>query len=353
MNNVLHFLLLFCLQRFNGERSLSAVFHLLSGKKSAQTLQDSKWFRLERVFGICKDVSMYEIEQAARELLKQRWIAPHGERSYILTDAGRRELEQQLPSAHFLQHMNGFLYHSTETLFWYRLSLVVQTISNLVHQRSFEPIHRHEATFIWVKRYLLSQKRPIAELAKALYEELYALCSSLSEEKATIVTLRLTSFERIGWTNEQLAVFFQTDPLYVQFMFHDALHYIMERAEREATSFPILHELVKDLVSPLSLTKSAHKTYEWLRKGKTIEEVARIRGLKRSTIEDHVVEIAANVPEFSIEPLIDAETIEKVVAATKRLGTKQLKKIREAVGEHVSYFEIRLVLAKEGENSAS
>lgn len=353
MNYVLPFLLLYCLHRFNGERSLSAVYHLLSGKKSAQTLQDSKWFQLEHLFGVGKDISMHELEQTVHELVAKEWLIPVAERSYTLTKRGIEQLEQWLPSVRFFNHLNGFLYHSVDTLFWYRLSLAVQTISNLVHQRAFEPIHRHEATLAWVKRYLLSQKRPASELAKAFYQELYALFSSISEEEATIATLRLTSFERIGWTNEQLSLFLQKDPLYIQLMFQHLLHYMMKKAERDPISFPILHDFVKDLVSPVSLTLSAQKTYEWLCKGKTIEEIARIRGLKRSTIEDHVVEIAANVREFSIEPFVAQETMRAIMKEVERLETRQLKKIRDAVGHHVSYFEIRLVLAKAGEIGAS
>jgi len=348
---MLSYLLLYCLHRFNGERSLAAVYHLLTGKKSAQTLQDSKWFQLERVFGIYKRLSLVELEQAAMQLLQNQWIVSSDERSYVLTEAGKEALREWLLSARFFTHLNGLLYDTVDRLFWYRLSLTVQTLSNLVHRRQFIPIHRHETTFTWVKTYLVG-KNPHA-LAQALHNELHAICSSLSEEEATIFTLRLTSFERIGWTNEQIAACLQTDPLHVQLTFQHVLHYMMKRAEREPKQFPILHNAIKDLVKPVSLTLSAQKTYEWLIKGKTIAEIARIRHLKPNTIEDHVVEIAANVRGFSIAPFVAEEARRKIMEAATRLKTRQLKKIRDAVGEEISYFEIRLVLAKAGESSAS
>ncbi|ANB61070.1 YpbB family protein [Anoxybacteroides amylolyticum] len=348
---MISYLLLYCLRHFNGERSLAAVYHLLTGKKSAQTLQDSKWFQLERVFGIYKTLSLVEIEQAAMQLLRKQWIVSVDERSYVLTEAGKEALHEWLLSVTFFTHLNGLLYDTVDRLFWYRLSLTVQTLSNLVHRRKFIPIHRHEATFAWVKTYLMA-KNPHA-LAQALHQELHTICSSLSEEEATIFTLRLTSFERIGWTNEQIAAFLQKDPLYVQLTFQHLLHYMMKRAEREPKQFPILHDVIKDLVKPVSLTLSAQKTYEWLIKGKTIGEIARIRNLKPNTIEDHVVEIAANVRDFPITPFVAEETRRKIIEAATRLKTRQLKKLRDAVGEEISYFEIRLVLAKVGENSVS
>ncbi|WP_199425940.1 YpbB family protein [Thermaerobacillus caldiproteolyticus] len=343
------FLLLFCLQRLNGERSLSALYHLFSGKKSSQTLQDSKWFRLERFFGVWKELELHEIEAVVRKFVEKQWVVPTAERSYLLTRNGKDQLEQWLQQSFFPIHLNGWKYHSSEMLFWYRLSLLVQTLSNVIHRRTFEPIHRHEETFVWIKRYLFAQKRSTRELAGSLYEDIRTLLASISEEEATVFTLRLTSFERIGWTNEQLAVFLKKDPIYIRFMFQHVLHYIMEKVETDKLSFPTLYELLCDISPSIPLTLSAQKTYEWLRKGKTIDEIARLRRLKRSTIEDHIVEIAANIDEFSIEPFVNQKRASQIMEAVQRLQTRKLRQIREAVGENIHYFEIRLVLAKIGD----
>jgi uncharacterized protein YpbB len=341
------FLILFCLHHFNGERSLSAIYHLFSGKKSSQTLQDSKWFQLEQFFGVWKEVTLNDVESIAQQLLENGLISPVNERSYILTEAGKKQLDEQLHQIFFPVHLNGWRYHATEKTFWYRLSLLVQTLSNVLHRTRFEPIHRHEETLMWVKRYLLSQRRTVRELAQTLYEEIYDILSSVSEEEATVFTLRLTSFERIGWTNEQIASYLQKDPVYVQFQFQNVLHYMMATAESKRPS--VLYELMHDLSLPIPLTFSTQKTYEWLLRGKSIEEIAKLRRLKRSTIEDHVVEIAANIPHFSIKPFINEKRAAKIMETVRKLRTRKLKTIRDAIDDDVSYFEIRLVLAKEGE----
>jgi uncharacterized protein YpbB len=343
------FLLLFCLDRFNGERSLAAVYHLFSGKKSAQTLQDSKWFQLEPFFGVWKDITFSEIEAAAQSLLENGLMVPAQPRAYILTEKGKIWLDEQLQRTFFPTHLNGWRYHDLEKWFWYRLSLLVQTLSNLLHHTRFEPIHRHEKTLMWVKRYLLSQRRTVRTLAESLYRELYRLLDDVSEEEATVFTLRLTSFARIGWTNEQIASYLQKDRVYVQFQFQNVLHYMMATAEANRPS--ILYELMDGLSLPVPLTLSAQKTYEWLLRGKSLGEIARLRRLKRSTIEDHVVEIAANIPQFSIAPFVHEKKAAKIAETARKLRTRKLKLIRDAIGGDVSYFEIRLVLAKEGEMS--
>ncbi|AGT32565.1 Rrf2 family transcriptional regulator [Geobacillus genomosp. 3] len=334
-------LLAHCLRRFDGERTLAAVYHLFSGKKSAQTLQDSRWFRLEPFFGTWKNVTMAELETAVRELTERRLAAPGGNRTYRLTEAGKQWLdgrEMSLP-----RHLNGWRYHDIDRLFWQRLSLVGQTLSNLVYGRRFTPICRDERTLEWVKQYLLANGSR-QTLTASFYEELIRLLEAVSEEEATVFTLRLTSAARIGWTAEQIAAYLQTDALYVQFQFRNVLHYMM--TEAEAGRAPLMAELMAGL-APVQLTQSARKTYEWLQKGKTVEEIAKFRRLKRSTVEDHIVEIAANVPGFSIAPFVADGKAVSIQAAARALGTRKLKDIREALGGAASYFEIRLVLAKE------
>ena len=75
-----------------------------------------------------------------------------------------------------------------------------------------------------------------------------------------------------------------------------------------------------------------------------------IRRLKKSTIEDHLVELALHNKEFSIDPYISIEKQQQIQKAVKKLNSKQLKHIYHEV-KNADYFEIRLVLAKYGDES--
>jgi uncharacterized protein YpbB len=75
--------------------------------------------------------------------------------------------------------------------------------------------------------------------------------------------------------------------------------------------------------------------------------------LKVATIEDHFVEIALREKEFSIEMFMEKEKMEKVTKVIEALQTRKLRVLKQAVGEEISYFEVRLVLARmEGINEA-
>ena len=93
------------------------------------------------------------------------------------------------------------------------------------------------------------------------------------------------------------------------------------------------------------------KTYNFWRQGRSLEEIATIRNLKVATIEDHFVEIALREKDFSIEMFMEKEKIDKVIKVIEALQTRKLRVLKQAVGEDISYFEVRLVLARmEGVN---
>lgn len=73
--------------------------------------------------------------------------------------------------------------------------------------------------------------------------------------------------------------------------------------------------------------------------------------MKVATIEDHFVEIALREKDFSIEMFMEKEKIDKVIKVIEALQTRKLRVLKQAIGEDISYFEVRLVLARmEGVN---
>ncbi|WP_054637391.1 helix-turn-helix domain-containing protein [Thalassobacillus sp. C254] len=79
---------------------------------------------------------------------------------------------------------------------------------------------------------------------------------------------------------------------------------------------------------------------------KSKEEISVIRGLRPSTIEDHIVEISSYDPSFLIDTYVSEQLQKQIVQASLRRQTKKLKIIKEEVGAGVTYFQIRLALAQ-------
>ena len=66
-----------------------------------------------------------------------------------------------------------------------------------------------------------------------------------------------------------------------------------------------------------------------LNKGLTVENIAHIRNLKRSTIEDHLVEITFNDKQFDIAPFVPSEMQKMILNIAKQTDSKQLRQIKQ------------------------
>lgn len=192
----------------------------------------------------------------------------------------------------------------------------------------------------------MSQKQTRQELAAELFKELRTCLKDCTERDASLFVLQLTGYERVGFTKNQLAYQYELDEHYVHIQLLGVIHHIIEKVSQNNESFHVLSSFLHDLYLELPLTSSTLKTYSWLQKGKALEEIAYIRRLKESTIEDHIAELALFVPSFSIDAYVSPKQQEEIISAFESLRTNKLKAIKEEVKDDVTYFQIRLVLAK-------
>ena len=88
------------------------------------------------------------------------------------------------------------------------------------------------------------------------------------------------------------------------------------------------------------------ETLRMLEEGRTLEEIAQIRGRRLETVMDMVARLVegGNV-EFN-PAWISEEKRASIEAAAARLGSGRMRPIKEAGGPEVTYGEIRLVLAR-------
>ena len=89
----------------------------------------------------------------------------------------------------------------------------------------------------------------------------------------------------------------------------------------------------------------AQETLQLLREGRTLEEIAQIRGRKLSTLVETVAKLVeAGETGFRGEWL-PGERYAQIAAALGKAEGGRLKPVKEALPEEVSYGEIRLVIA--------
>lgn len=347
-------LILTCIDKLNGERTVYGVYHLLNGKKSSQTIGDANLFNLTSLFGILKplDRELFDKEiKLLHQLSLIEEIKTPKNNKFIVTDTGYSLLNSNHKKKPIPKHLNGWNYNDQSLVLWRRLSLLTQVLSNLINgNKQYTPIQQDEAVFEWVKEFLMKNGHNRYVLAECLYKEVLLSLEKVTELEATIFVMRLTSSTRIGNTIEQISSLLNEDETWCQLLFLHTLHTIVKQLEINGEQFPILVSMTQtNHDNNVLFTASTNTTYQMLMQGKTIDEIALVRNLKRNTIEDHVVEVTHQKPDFSIDPFVPSEHQQMIVSAFKMLKTKQLRPIKAKLSDDISYFEIRLVLARHGD----
>ncbi|WP_299088282.1 helix-turn-helix domain-containing protein [uncultured Metabacillus sp.] len=345
-----HLVLLYCIKQFNGERSLSAIYHLLNGKKSSQTIQDGKLFNLSHMFSLFPRLSRQYLNEACEELLQEDLLELLPNQHYFVTDKGKFMLNERLAKRPLPAKLNGWEYGDLGRIFWRRLSLLVQVLSNFVYERKqYLPLTKNQEDLLWVKSFLNQIPISKSDLAEELYKEIKDFLLLQTTNRAAIFTQRLTSSQTIGLTFEQIARKHNEDPTFVYLLFWDVIHSMVDFQKTEKQD-SIFYAIIKDKRQNNSLTSSSAKTRAYLLQGITLQDIAAIRKLKISTIEDHIVEITLHDQSFIPSAFLSTEDFEEISEAIKSLHTHQLKKIKEYLNHKYSYFQIRLAFAINGRN---
>jgi uncharacterized protein YpbB len=341
---------LHCLAKINGERTIYSVYHLLKGKRSSQTIQDAHLYSLTSLFYSFPLIDRNRFEEMAAELAGKRLIYMNEAEKYMLTQEGKHCLSSFFENKPFPSSLNGWLYGSTVEVFWKRLSLLIQVLSHFIRgEQRYYPVQRDSNIQSWIKSYLNTPPVPIGQLSNNLYSELIVIGNQVHfPDDASILVCRFTGGEQVGLTRVQAAETFNLDEDEYWYRFINVLTYVVEEVKSRELEFPVLYSIMSDLIPEISLTQSSEETYKLLQRGFTIKRIAQFRKLKESTIEDHVVEIALNDNSYSIEPFISQDNIEQVLQKAREVKKRKLKPIKDALPQ-LSYFQIRLTLAKHGD----
>lgn len=332
-------ILLIVISQMNGQRTLNAGLHLLRGKKSGQTLTDVEYFNVKPFFGILPKLEEAAYTTAADELLQSGLIAQE-EKFIKLTKEGKRRVNA-LPEFHF----NGWDYRGREMIFFARISLLVQTLSYVRYgEKSFTPIQRDREIQLFIKQLLVQQPITDPAFSKQIGDELKSalLKSGMNDVQKYIFACRLSGRTESAKTWDQLAVEIEGTEYDLRLLFIEALHRLLPILE-DSDAFPFLNKLTYDIKVNSYLTDSALHTKRLFDKGLTMENIAVIRKLKMSTIEDHIIEMAMNDVRFPVSRFVSEEKIREVVSKSEEMGTKRLKLLKNEF-EALSYFELRLIL---------
>lgn len=336
-------ILLKILASFQNERTISAAYHLLKGKRSGQTIQDVGLFKLYPFFGLLPKLSRQKFDEQIDLLFVKNTIVIEENGYYKMTEKGIELAEEPLELT-----LDSWHYRGNEHVFFSRLSLVVQSLSfQASGVRAFIPIERNETIQQWVRQFLVKNRyheQPLQQqLSNEITESLQQL--AIDEKIKDLLIYRLSGYEQPGFTWQQLAFGYHLQEMDVQLLYIVGLQQWLNDIYRANETYPILQQLAQGILVEVMLTDSANETAKLYKNGYSIEQISQMRRLKTSTIEDHLVELAMNDTSFSIETFISKEDQQQIRTTVEDYQTKKLRTLRELL-PHLDYFQLRLTLAK-------
>ena len=339
-------LILYLITALKGQRTVYSPLHILNGKKSSQPIQDARLFQISNFFGVLPKLNRESWDRKITELTKKGYIREIGVNAYLCTEQGGHALSVWEKTYPPLTNLNGRLYQDEARSFWLRLQLLVQTSSCLLNRNhSFIPVSRNTEEQQIIKQLLKRNQLSSMELAKLLYKELEEILNNVGEKRADLIVLSFSGHQHAGLTIEQAARKLDIDAFYARFLFWDTVHYMLKACKE--SSYLLLKQLVPLGNSVESaLTASTAITLNMLQAGLSKEAVAAARNLKTNTIEDHIVEIASAVSDFPIKTYVSEQEQDQIKRAISSNETKQLRTIKMGLPPEVTYFQIRLVMAK-------
>lgn len=336
-------ILLTVLATFHNERTISAAYHLLRGKRSGQTIQDVGIFKIHAYFGVLPKLSRKKFDAEIDLLVSKNYIERTENGYYRLLEAGFEQANEGVPIA-----FDGWHYRGNEHNYFARLSLIVQSLSHqLSGIKAFIPIEKNDSVQRWVREFLVGNHYNKGILQQQLLEQMTESlqAAALTDVQRECLIYRLSGYQMAGLTWQQLAFRKHMSEFDMQLYYISALHQWLNELYLNGAHYPLLAQLIQQIRVEVPLTDSAAQTARLYKEGHSIEAISQIRRLKTSTIEDHLVEIAMNDRYFALEEFVTQSERVQVFDAIDAYDTRKLKVLRELL-PHLSYFQLRLVLAR-------
>lgn len=97
-----------------------------------------------------------------------------------------------------------------------------------------------------------------------------------------------------------------------------------------------------------STAPSHLESYHLFQEGKSIQEIASLRGLSSISVENHLIKCAQEQLDIKWEDIFSAEEYNLVLETATQSDFEKLKPLKEALPDHFSYFMIKAIMVKAG-----
>ena len=322
-----------------------SVFHILTGKRTASILYVAESYQLKHFFNCFRHLEKEDYLQKIDSLLKKNQLEEASDNHVYLTPKGEQSVTTFFETHYYPSHFNGLLEGRSLKSFWRLLTFVTQVLSEMSHENvQYLPIEKEWKQQLWLKKWLQMHKKNLSKelLSQRFASEWMDLLALLEPSGATVISLKLTGYKTYGKTTKQISNLLELELDEVQVILTDALFQCIKQI-KETNQFPLFFELYQESIRDISLfNQSTLATKKLMDEGKALEEVANSRGLKLSTVSEHLIELAIMDEAYPIKDLIAERTYQQIMGLFELNPTIGYYEIEEQ-GYQVPFYIYRLL----------
>lgn len=281
-------------------RRSAVIRQVLGNKRTVSSLYWGMQYHLLDWLNVEPELNEKQFDLQINNLRKAKYLvaAPKG---LVLSETGTIQKESYQKKNYIITEPSLFQ-HINERQWIELLPLVIQVISELsYHNHHYYVVGSSiRAQFFFKSWYQTIVNKD--ELAKVLKQLLNCFLAHFSQEEANVFMVFFSGHGIIGKTAEQVAV------LLPHFSREDVISLWRDLSTQFA--FFLLKEdsVFRQLVIPLNTTEKLSKstliTYQMFNENQGLEQIAKKRNLKVSTIKEHLLESAILRDDFAYSRLI-------------------------------------------------
>ena len=286
-------------------RRPAVIRQLLSNHLTTSALFWGRAYGLLDIIALPLDVNNFE---PTLDELCQKKLLLETSKGICLTVKGRSRVEELKNKHQFLREpafFNGFDLKGWEKQFY----LLVQVASELSYQNNkyfaiTNDLKAQQLFKNWFRRY--GKTTLLGEITTSLTDFL----AHEPELNAQLFCEQLTGHGRLGQTKAQLAKSYQLQIAEIEVGWRDLCaryaKYLLDQ------NFE-LAKLVMPYKRLTNLPASTEKTYSLFLAGKSIEEIADLRKIRKSTVQEHLLNVAILADDFPRERLLSPKIKKQIM----------------------------------------
>lgn len=269
----------------------STLYHLLKGKKTTSVLSYGKLHVILEYFNLFPNLTKEQFDKIIGELVEKNLLVQVDKEYVVLSSEGKKTLDNQCFS-HY--KINEYRYYKYDESFWRMLLFASQVISYKSYKdNDYLPIDNDPIRQLQLKKWL--KQVDSTSLVSDFYEEWQQILTVLNEKEQDVLVSQLVGHKVIGYTLHQLAQQENQSMLSLYLLHKSALHQVLDSLNHTSTTYPLFFSLLQ-LIEQQKEHDTVDLSRHLLSQGYSLEDVARMRRLKESTITDHFIEANMMTP---------------------------------------------------------